>query len=182
MNKYIEKKESDLPVNKDIKFEKVQLIDEKGENKGVVLLEDAIRSSDLLSLDLVTVSLTGIFNVPVVKIMNLKKKLYEGKKKLKKKPHEIQLKEIRLSPKIGEHDLNTKVKQSIQFLLNGDKVKIVIVLKGREKTLKDLFIGPLILRVHDKIEEGVILSGKTLLKEKELDGPLGFFRIYFLKK
>ncbi len=180
-----EKKEDRLPINREIKFPKLQLIDSGGNNKGIVTLQEAFNLAETEGLDLVTLTLSGSMGVPVVKTMNFKKKLYEEKKKqsiAKKKQHEVQLKEVRFSPKIGANDLETKLRQVVQFLLNGDKAKITVVLKGREKSLKELLLHPLLISVYNRLQEGIATSGKILIKEKESEGPLGFSQIFFIKK
>ena len=95
--------------------EKVQLISDSGENFGLITLEEAIKMSSDQGLDLVLISGEKVEN-PVVKIMNFSKRLYEEKKKKsisKKKTHEIQTKELRVSLKIGDHDLYNKCKGTL---------------------------------------------------------------------
>ena len=173
---------SDALINEKIRAERVQLIDEKGENIGVVSRSQALRMAQDVELDLVMLSESGKDNVPVVKIMDFGKVLYERKKKqgeAKKNQKVIQIKEIKLRPKIGEHDYLTKLKQAIQFLNEGKRVKFTLFFKGRENVLKDEHGNELFEKIDRSVEEAE-LDGDLV---KEQDSKLGQYwsRIYYLK-
>lgn len=120
-------------INQQIKVNEVRLVSlPEPYTDGVYPTSEALKIAEALSLDLIEVSKNG--TPPVCKIMEFSKFLYEKKKKEKdsKKNQKIsQLKEIGLSPEIGEHDLETKARKGKEFLERGDKVKVVLLFKGR---------------------------------------------------
>lgn len=169
-------------MNERIRAERVQLITHTGNNVGVVSRFEALRMAQEVGLDLVLIADIGSDDVPVVKIMDLGKSLYEKKKKqteAKKHQKVIQVKEIKLSPKIGEHDYLTKIKQMIQFLEDGKRVKITLFFRGRENALRDEHGSSLFNRINVTLEEHSVL--KDVVQEQ--DAKLGRFwsRIYYLK-
>lgn len=101
-----------------------------GSNELVNIME-ALRRAEDLGLDLCLVSDKS--NPPVVKIQDFKKILYEEKKAKSKQPKGQDLKEIQLSVNITDHDLGTKTTQMKKFLERGDKVKVLVRLRGRER-------------------------------------------------
>jgi len=110
-----------------------------GEQLGVVLTSDALDRAEESGLDLMEVSPNS--DPPVCKILNYGKLKYEEKKKLqnsKKKQHVIKVKEIRFRPRIGDHDLMTKVNMGRKFLNEGFKLKITLMFRGRELSRVDL--------------------------------------------
>ena len=110
-----------------------------GEQLGVVLTSDALDRAEESGLDLMEVAPNS--DPPVCKIVNYGKLKYEEKKKLqnsKKKQHVIKVKEIRFRPRIGEHDLMTKVNMGRKFLDEGFKLKITLMFRGRELARIDL--------------------------------------------
>jgi len=109
---------------------------------GVVKLQDAIFRATSQGLDLVEISPNS--EPPVCKILDFGKFKYEAKKKkqlAKKKQKNIELKEIKLRPNIGDNDLNIKIKQITKFLNEGHKVKITVRFRGREITHNELGIN-----------------------------------------
>ena len=111
-----ERRESAPLINQQIRAESVQLITQDGENIGTISRNQALRQAEEAGLDLVLIAQTGKEGIPVVKIMDFGKVLYEKKKKtIEAKKHQkvIQVKEIKMSPKIGEHDFQTKMRQLI---------------------------------------------------------------------
>ena len=120
-------------INEQIKAFKVKVISEDGENLGVMARDAALTLARQKELDLVMLSDKD--EVPLVKIMDFGKNLYMKKKKLaegKKKQKVIKVKEIKMRPKIGEHDYVTKINQAIGFLQEGHKLKVTLVFSGRE--------------------------------------------------
>ena len=114
------------------------LITETGEQKGVVKLEHAIEMANNANLDLVEISPNA--NPPVCKILDFGKYRFERQKKKKlnkKKQHVVHLKEIRVRPNTGDHDLLTKINKGQKFLLNGDKLKVTVMFRGREMSRKE---------------------------------------------
>ena len=113
------------------------MVGEKVEAK-ICAIDEALRISRNLGLDLVEISPNT--NPPVCKILDYGKYIYEKQKlekKNKKKQHVIHVKEIRVRPNTGDHDLITKVNKGQKFLLNGDKLKITVMFRGREMTRKE---------------------------------------------
>jgi translation initiation factor IF-3 len=122
-----------LRINEQIRAREVRLIDDQGEQKGIVPTLEALKMARELSLDLVEVAPTA--NPPACKILDYGKYRFEMEKKLResKKRQKLQeLKEIRMQPKIDDHDLDFKSKHVKEFLADGDKVKVTIRFRGRE--------------------------------------------------
>ncbi|MBD73330.1 MAG: translation initiation factor IF-3 [Candidatus Marinimicrobia bacterium] len=120
-------------INEKIAVDEVRLISEDGEQLGVVKIDDALNKAQDAGLDLVEVAPNS--KPPVCKILNYGKIKYEAKKKLhnsKKKQHVIKIKEVRVRPAIGENDLNTKMNMGRKFLMDGCKLKVTIMFRGRE--------------------------------------------------
>lgn len=127
-------------INEHIKAPRLQVITHEGQNVGVIEKQQALRLSQAAELDLVLIADSGSEGVPVAKIMDYGKVLYEKKKKAveaKKKQKLVQVKEIQIRPKIGEHDFQTKLKRAVQFLKEGKHVKVALVFRGREMATKD---------------------------------------------
>jgi translation initiation factor IF-3 len=103
---------------------------------GVISKEEAITKAKGVELDLVEVAPDA--SPPVCRIMNYGKFKYKQKKKLHQKQHVVQLKELRLRPKTGDHDIQTKIRQARKFLENKDRVLINMMFKGRERAHAEL--------------------------------------------
>jgi translation initiation factor IF-3 len=115
------------------------VIGEHGDQLGVMSVQDGIKSAEEAGLDLVEIAPTA--NPPVCRIMDHSKFKYEQEKKEKearKKQKIVHMKEIRMGPKIGEHDYQFKVNHLIEFLKKGDKVKVTMMFRGREMAHVDL--------------------------------------------
>ena len=131
-----------LRINEQIRVREIRLIDDEGNQKGIVPTIDALRMARDEDLDLVEVSPNA--NPPVCKILDFGKYRFEMEKKLrdsKKNQKVLKLKEIRMQPKIGPGDLDTKHVQ--EFLDEGNKVKITIRFRGRELAHTELGYGVL---------------------------------------
>ena len=123
-------------VNRQIRAKEVRTIDETGKQLGVMGLEKALQEAEGRHLDLIQV--TEKVEPPVCKIMDYGKYLYQEKKKEKqavKKQKGGELKGIRLGFAISQHDLEVRARQAEKFLKNGNKVRIEMILRGREKAL-----------------------------------------------
>jgi translation initiation factor IF-3 len=147
----------------------VRLIDKDGKQLGVLRLEDALRKSREAGLDLIQV--TQKINPPVCKIADYGKYAYQIKKKERKqKSQKIgELKSIRLRFNISPHDLETRAKTAEKFLKKGYKVRIEMVLRGREKYLSDFarqklnqFLEILQNLIPIKVEREIKLETKGL--------------------
>ena len=169
-------------INERIRAPMVQLIDQNGENIGIVSKNDALQRAIVASLDLVMIAERGKEGVPVTKIMDFGKSLYEKKKKLaeaKKHQKVIQVKEIKLSPKIGEHDYQTKIKQAADFLKDGKRVKITLFFRGRENATKHERGPALFARVEQSFNDSGFAN--NLAREGESTMGSTWSRIYYLK-
>ncbi len=125
------------PINNRIRAKEVRLIDEDGSQIGVVPLDKAIETAKEKKLDLIQV--TDKVSPPVCKIGDYGKYLYRLKKKESSVKHKkSEIKGIRLSFKISEHDMETRMKQAAKFLNKGNKIKIELRLRGREKAHQDV--------------------------------------------
>lgn len=152
-------------INEKIRAESVRLIGPDGEQVGIVGVPEALSYADRLNLDLVEVA--PMATPPVCKVMDYGKYRYEQEQKAKearKRQTTISIKEIKLRPKIDDHDFDTKKGHVERFLRKGDKVKLTIMFRGRE--LVHPHLGERLLRrmAEDLAEIGEIES------EPNLDG------------
>ena len=125
--------DKDLRINEQIRVREVRLIRDGGEKQGIMTTLDALAIAKELGLDLVEVAPLAV--PPVVKILNYGKFKFENEKKVrdsKKKQKLLKLKEIRMQPKIDDHDLHFKSRHIKGFLAEGNKVKVTIRFRGRE--------------------------------------------------
>lgn len=133
-------REDDGPrINQQIRVKEVRLIDENGDNIGVVSIQDALRRAEEAELDLIEISPQAV--PPVCKILNFGKYKYEMQKRkneAKKNQKIITIKELKLRPAIDKHDYEVKIKQAKKFLSEGDKVKFTMRYKGREMSSNDM--------------------------------------------
>ena len=123
----------ELPINGQIRAKEVQLIGDQGEKVGVIPLREALEKAEEKNLDLVLVAPNA--NPPVCKIMNYGKYKFEQAKKekeAKKKQKVLEIKELRVTPNIEEHDFGFKSKNARKFLEDGNKVKITVRFRERE--------------------------------------------------
>jgi len=126
-------------INEEIKAKEVRLIDHEGQMIGVVNIFDAMKMANEASLDLVEVSPN--VTPPVCKIANFGKMKYELQKKAsdaKKKQKVVEVKEIKMTLNIGKSDYDFKIKHTIEFIKDNNKVKVSIRMKGREITHANL--------------------------------------------
>ena len=122
-----------LRINEQIRVREVRLIDDQGEQRGVLPTVEALRMAREANLDLVEVAPTSV--PPVCKILDYGKYKFEQEKKFKdnrKNQKIVKIKEIRMQPKIDDHDLDFKSRHVREFLGEGDKVKVTIRFRGRE--------------------------------------------------
>ncbi|RUM32256.1 MAG: translation initiation factor IF-3 [Aquifex sp.] len=131
----------DYRVNRQIRAKECRLIDENGQQIGIVPLEEALKIAEEKGLDLVEIAPQA--KPPVCKIMDYGKFKYELKKKerearKKQREHQIEVKDIRMKVRIDEHDLQVKLKHMKEFLQDGDKVKVWIRFRGRENIYPEL--------------------------------------------
>ncbi|MFC3175290.1 translation initiation factor IF-3 [Novosphingobium bradum] len=136
-----------------IQSDKVRVIDENGENLGVMYTREAIEQAAEVGLDLVEVSPNA--DPPVCKFLDVGKFRYEAQKKanLARKTQKTQeIKEIKMRPNIDDHDYDTKMKAMHKFIGEGDKVKVTLRFRGRELSHQQLGMN-LLRRVQEDIAE-----------------------------
>ena len=139
-------------MNEDIRVRDVRLIDETGQNVGVVATADALARATQAGLDLVEISPDA--DPPVAKILDYGKFKYEEQKKkneARKKQKIIEVKEIKLRPSIDDHDYAVKMRSMNKFIEEGDKVKVTMRFRGRELAHQDLGMNVL-MRVKEDLD------------------------------
>lgn len=182
VNKILKEKSPQLEhaINEFIKGATMMLIGNKGENYGLVSRIQAFDLATQAGLDLVQVGERE--GVPVVKIMNYGKVLYEKKKQqneAKKNQKVIQVKEVKMRPNIGEQDYITKINQATQFFKDGKRVKFTLQFKGREASMMEDLGTRLFARISKDLYEREI---GALTEEKESRGPVFWSKVYFVKE
>jgi translation initiation factor IF-3 len=129
----VRKAEDSVRINDKIRTKQVRVIDEEGEQMGIMTPQDALREAEERGVDLVEVAPNA--NPPVCKIMDYGKYRYQQSKRAKeskKNQHIISVKEIKYRPKIDKHDFEYKTNHVREFLGEGNKVKVTIMFRGRE--------------------------------------------------
>ncbi|MCH8925277.1 MAG: translation initiation factor IF-3 [Proteobacteria bacterium] len=140
-------------VNRDIVVAQVRLIDEQGENLGVVSKDEAIERAEDAGMDLVEISPSA--DPPVCKILDYGRFKYQDQKKkneARKKQKTIDIKEIKMRPNIDQHDYDVKMRSINRFIADGDKVKVTMRFRGREMVHQELGLKVLD-RVRDQLDE-----------------------------
>jgi len=140
-------------INDSIEAAEVQLIDENGDNLGIVSIGDALEKAAEAELDLVEVS--GTAEKPVCKIMDYGKYKYQAQKKAaeaRKKTKTVDVKEIKMRPNIDQHDYDVKMRAIRRFFEAGDKVKVTLRFRGREMAHQQLGMD-LLHKVRDETED-----------------------------
>ena len=158
----------ELPINSQIRAASIQLIDEQGQKLGVMTPKEALEIAEEKNLDLVMVS--NNTDIPVCKIMNYGKYKFEQAKKekeSKKKQKTVEIKEIRITPGIEEHDFNFKAKNAKKFIQEGNKVRITVKFRGRELNytkLGEATLNKFIEELSDvaTAEKKPVLEGKNM--------------------
>ncbi|WP_260926938.1 translation initiation factor IF-3 [Novosphingobium sp. 9] len=136
-----------------IQTDKVRVIDENGENIGVMYTRQAIEQAADLGLDLVEVSPNA--DPPVCKFLDVGKYRYEAQKKAnaaRKTQKTQEIKEIKMRPNIDDHDYDTKMRNVVRFIGDGDKVKVTLRFRGRELSHQQLGMN-LLRRVQEDVAE-----------------------------
>ena len=155
--------------NEFIQSPKVRVIDENGENLGVLYTREAIEQAREVGLDLVEVSPNA--DPPVAKFLDVGKFKYEAQKKAnvaRKSQKTQEIKEIKMRPNIDDHDYNTKMKKIHEFIGEGDKVKVTLRFRGRELSHGQLGMN-LLIRVQGntaeiaKVEQHPRMEGRQML-------------------
>lgn len=166
---------ADAPVkdgprsNREIRIPRVQLINEEGQNLGIVPTDQALKMAEEAGLDLVEISPNA--EPPVCKILDLGKLKYANQKKAaeaRKKQKIVEVKEIKMRPNIDTHDYEVKMKAMNRFFEEGDKVKVTLKFRGREMAHQELGMK-LLLQVKEdtlaiaKVEAEPKLEGRQMM-------------------
>lgn len=144
------------------------MIDDEGVQVGIISTRDALEMARERGMDLVEVAPNAV--PPVCRLMDYGKFRYEQSRKerdSRRNQHVTKLKEVRVEPKIGDHDLETKGRQAARFLDGGDKVKLTVLFRGRSITHPELgrdLLDQLAvqLRDHGSIEQPARMEGRTM--------------------
>lgn len=158
----------DLRINERIRTREVRVISDTGEQLGIMTLKDAMKLAHEKQLDLVEIAPGA--NPPVCRIMDYGKYRYEQSKRdktIRKKQKVVKVKEVTLSVKIGEHDLNVRVRNAESFLKDGDKVKATIRFRGREIVHNDLG-RTLLLDFADKLKDIAVIEQQPRMEGRTM--------------
>jgi translation initiation factor IF-3 len=159
---------NELRINEEIRAKEIRVVSFDGEQLGIISVKDALRIALEKELDLVEVAPTA--KPPVCRIMDYGKYRYEQSKRereARKKQKVIEVKEIRMTPKIEEHDFQVKVKAAQKFLNDGDKVKAIIRFRGREIVHADL--GKTLLKqLFESVQENAIMEREPKIEGKNM--------------
>jgi translation initiation factor IF-3 len=158
----------DLRVNQMIRIPQVRVVDEEGAQLGVMPTPQALAMAQERGLDLVEVA--PMAAPPVVKFLDFGQYKYEltkREKENKRRQRSVTFKEVRLSPKIGTGDFDTKVHRAIEFLEDGDRIKVTVRFRGRELTHPELGRN-MLARFTDRIKEHGVAERAPLLEGKSM--------------
>ena len=166
-----------IRINNQIDSEEVRVIGPSGENFDVMKTSEALQKAKSLELDLI--ELVANATPPVVKIMDFGKWQYEEQKKVRKamsKVRETEIRGVRVNLGTGDHDLQMKAKKISEFLKEGDRVKVDMVLRGREKYLEAGFLSERLNRILK------FLTEEYRVAQEPKKGPRGINIIIERKK
>ncbi|MFC2056648.1 translation initiation factor IF-3 [Chloroflexota bacterium] len=158
-----------LRVNAEIRAKEVRLVGEKGEQLGIMPLYQAREVAKKQNLDVVEVAATAV--PPVCRLLDYGKYKYEQAKKereARKSQKIVQLREVRLRPKIGDHDFGSKARLARKLLDGGDKVKVTVMFRGREISHPE--IGRRLLqRMTESLKEIASVEGQLLIEGRRMN-------------
>ena len=155
-------------MNQQIRVREVRLIDDEGNQLGILSIQEALQLAFERNLDLVEVAPNAV--PPVCRLLDYGKYQYEKQKKdreARKAQKIIEIKEIRLRPRTGEHDLDTKVRQAVSFLEEGSKVKVAVRFRGREITHPEIAREQL-AEFEEKVGSAAIVELQPLMEGRNL--------------
>jgi translation initiation factor IF-3 len=168
VDQHLKSENKKLAVNGEIRARQVRLIDAEGEQLGIVSIEEALRTAELATLDLVEIASDA--DPVVCKIMDFGKYIYEAKKQRnasKKKQKIIQIKEVKFRPGTEEGDYQVKLRNLVRFLEQGDKAKVTLRFRGRE--MAHQVIGmELIKRIETDLEPHAAVEQHAKMEGRQL--------------
>lgn len=159
----------DLPLlNERIRDREVRLIDEDGGQLGIIPTREALQTAKEKGLDLFVVQPDA--NPPVAKIMDYGRFKFEAEKRLretKRKHHIVDIKELKMRYKIEEHDYQVKLRAAQKFLTDGDKIKVLTILRGREMQHKSMAMD-LMTKFANELKELAIMDREPKMEGKSV--------------
>ena len=161
-------------MNEKIRSKEVRLIGKDGENIGIIETSKALKMAYAEDLDLVVISPNQA--PPVAKILNYGKYKYELEKKAKeakKKQHTVEVKEVKIRYKIDTHDYMVRIKSIKKFIAQGNKVKVVVMLRGREMQHASLAFDLANRFIEDLKTEPLVVEKKPMLEGRNVTLYLG---------
>lgn len=154
-------------INQEIRVPEVRVIDDQGNPLGVLATHEALKIAEDRELDLIEVNPKA--EPPVCKLIDYNKFLYQQEKKEQKnKSKSAEVKNIRLSVRIGQHDIDVRLNQVAKFFEKGHPVKIDLNLKGRERAHADLakeMIETFIIKTREKLGEGKVIVDQPAVRQ-----------------
>lgn len=156
-------------MNERIRAREVRLIDQNGENHGILDTSKALKMAYDSDLDLVLINPTS--EPPVAKILDYGKYKYEQEKKAKeakKKQHTVEVKEVKIRYKIDTHDYQVRIKSIQKFIAQGNKVKIVIMMRGREMQHSNLAFDLANRFIEDLKNEPLTIEKKPMIEGRNV--------------
>src|SRR3954465_9408911 len=158
----------ELRVNEMIRVPQVRVVDEEGNQAGVMSTPDALRLAQDRGYDLVEVA--PMASPPVTRLLDYGQFKYEQarrEKEARRHQRSVEFKEIRLKVKIGKGDFDTKVRRAIEFLEDGDRVKVTVQFRGRE--VSHAYLGrDLLIRFADQVGDNGAVERQPLLEGKQM--------------
>ena len=158
----------DLMMNEEIRDREVRVIDQNGEQLGVLPIRSALELAEEAGLDLVKIVPTA--KPPVCKLMDYDKYRYEQSKKereIRKNQKVVSIKEVQLSATIEENDVLTKAKAATKFLKGGDKVKVSIRFRGRQITHQEIGLA-VMQNFYERVQEIAVMERKPLVEGRHM--------------
>jgi len=156
-------------MNERIRAREVRLIDQNGENHGIVETSKALKMAYDADLDLVLINPTS--EPPVAKVLDYGKYKYEQEKRAKeakKKQHTVEVKEVKIRYKIDTHDYQVRIKSIQKFIAQGNKVKIVIMMRGREMQHSNLAFDLANRFIEDLKNEPLTIEKKPMIEGRNV--------------
>lgn len=157
-----------MRINEEIRAREIRVVSPDGEQLGIMSVRDALKVAQEKDLDLVEVAPNA--KPPVCRIMDFGKYRYEQSKRereARKKQKIIEIKEIRMTPKIEPHDFQVKIKAAQKFLKDGDKVKAIIRFRGREIVHAELGKG-LLMQLYENVRDQAVLEREPKIEGKNM--------------
>lgn len=156
-------------MNERIRAREVRLIDQNGDNHGIVETSKALKMAYDADLDLVLINPTS--EPPVAKVLDYGKYKYEQEKRAKeakKKQHTVEVKEVKIRYKIDTHDYQVRIKSIQKFIAQGNKVKIVIMMRGREMQHSNLAFDLANRFIEDLKNEPLTIEKKPMIEGRNV--------------